>query len=212
MARMTEKLAKLSVHELKKKAERERLKKYRRRQKLGLINTKQTSTSTEVSLQEEGREWSSFSNEQSKFRNLSKAEKALPSSPNKRPKVVEALAKKCKLRINILPQKPGPKVQVLNEKKIDWLTEFLDCGSISYITPGLKDHVYTGIIDGVKQYVQKSYLQWNLRDLFDVLNRHNTWESIERSFQQEFGYEISFSHFYEFIRNQKQCISNTKSI
>ena len=56
MARMTEKLAKLSVHELKKKAERERLKKYRRRQKLGLINTKQTSTSTEVSLQEEGRE------------------------------------------------------------------------------------------------------------------------------------------------------------
>ena len=50
MARMTEKLKKLAVYELKKNAERERLRMYRQRQRLGLINTKQTSTSTEVSL------------------------------------------------------------------------------------------------------------------------------------------------------------------
>ena len=40
MARMTEKLPKSAVYELKKKAERERLRMYRQRQKLGLINTK----------------------------------------------------------------------------------------------------------------------------------------------------------------------------
>ena len=38
----------------KKKAEQERLRIYRQRQKLGLINAKQTSTSPEVSLQDEG--------------------------------------------------------------------------------------------------------------------------------------------------------------
>ena len=61
---------------------------YRQRQKLALINTKQTSTSTEVSLAEEGREYSSFSNKQSKYRILSKVEKALPSNTNKRTEVV----------------------------------------------------------------------------------------------------------------------------
>ena len=113
-----------TVYELKKKAERERLRMYRKRQKLGLINTKQTSTSAEVSLQEEGRESSSFSNKQSKYRSLLKAEKALLSSPNKRTEVVGALATKYKLRINLIPQKPGPKAQVLKDKKIDWLTVF----------------------------------------------------------------------------------------
>ena len=42
MARMTEKLKKLAVYELKKNAERERLRqrtKNRQRQRLGLINT-----------------------------------------------------------------------------------------------------------------------------------------------------------------------------
>ena len=38
----------------KKKAEQERSRIYRQRQKLGLINTKQTSTTPEVSLQDEG--------------------------------------------------------------------------------------------------------------------------------------------------------------
>ena len=153
---------------------------------------------------EEGRESSSSSNEQSKFQSLSKAEKALPSSPNKRAEVVGALAKKYKLKINLLPQKPGPKAQVLKKEKIDWLTEFLDRRDISHITPGRKDHVYTGI------NVHKRYLRWNLRDIFDILNAHNTLESNERSFEQECGYEISYSSFYEFLRNQKQYILNKK--
>ena len=58
----------------------------------------------------------------------------------------------------------------------------------------------------MKQYVQKRYL----RDPFDILNGHNTLESNERSFQQEFGYEISFSRFYEFLGSQKQYIFNKK--
>ena len=179
---------------------------YRQRQKLGLINAKQINACTEVSLQEEGKESSTFSNKQSKYRSLLKVEKALPSSPNKQTEVVGALVKKYKLRINLLPKKPGRKTQVQKEEEIDWLIEYLDHGNISYITPGCKDHVYTGILDGMKQYVQKRYL----RDPFDILNGHNTLESNERSFQQEFGYEISFSRFYEFLGSQKQYIFNKK--
>ena len=172
MARMIEKFTNPAVYELNKKAKRERLRIYKQRKNLGLINTKYTSTSTEVSLQEEGRESSSFSNKQSKYRSLSKAEKALPSSPNNRTEAVRVPAKKYKLRITLL-QNPGPKSQVLKEEEIEWLSEFLDHGDFSYITPDWKDHVYTGITDGVKQYVKKRYLRWNLCDLFDILNGQN---------------------------------------
>ena len=99
---------------------------------------KQTSTNTEVSLQEEGRESSSFSNKQLKYRSLPKSYPTV-WSPNKQTEVIGALIKKYKLRINLLPQKSGPKGQVLKEEGIDRLTEFLDRGDISYITPGRKD-------------------------------------------------------------------------
>ena len=134
----------------------------------------------------------------------------MPWSPNNRTKVVGVLAKKCKLRIILLPQKSRPKTQVLKEEEIDWLTEFLESGDISYITPGLKDHVCTRIIDGVKQYIQKRYLRQKLRDLFDIFNGQNTVEGNERSFQQKFGYEIFFRRFYEFLRSQNQYIFNKK--
>jgi len=73
--------------------------------------------------------------------------------------VVGALAKKYKLKTHLCPQKPGSKVQELKEDEIDWLSEFFDRGDISYITPGRKDHVYVGISEGIKQYVQKRYLR-----------------------------------------------------
>ena len=118
MARMTEKLTRPAVYEFKEKSERERLGIYRQRQKLGLINAKQISASTEVSLQEEGRESSSFSDKQSKYRSLSKAAKALPWSANKQTEVVGALANKYKLRINLLPQKPDQKLKYLKKKRL----------------------------------------------------------------------------------------------
>ena len=119
MARMIEKFTKFAVYELNKRAKRERLGIYKQRKKLGLINTKYTSTSTEVLLQEEGRESSSFSNKQSKYRSLSKVEKSLESSPNNRIEAVRVPAKKYKLRINLLLQNPGPKSSI--ERRGDWM-------------------------------------------------------------------------------------------
>ena len=51
--------------------------------------------------------------------------------------------------------------------------------------------------------LQNHFLRKFLRPNFDL-------NSNERSFQQEFGYEISFSRFYEFLRSQKQYIFNKK--
>jgi len=132
-------------------------------------------------------------------------------SPRKRTEVVGELAKKYKLRLNLCPQKPGPKAKVLKDEEIDWLIELLNRGDISYITPGRKDQVYVGIKDGEKQFRQKGYLRWSLRDLLEIINgnHHTTLESTE-SFQQKFGYEISFSRFYEFLKGQKQYIFNHK--
>ena len=67
---------------------------------------KQTSTNTEVSLQEEGRESSSFSNKQLKYRSLPKSYPTV-WSPNKQTEVIGALIK-CTY---LLPQKSGPKVK-----------------------------------------------------------------------------------------------------
>ena len=54
---------------------------------------KQTNTNTEVSLQEEGRESSSFSNKQLKYRSLPKSYPTV-WSPNKQTEVIGALIKK----------------------------------------------------------------------------------------------------------------------
>lgn len=86
-------------------------------------------------------------------------------SPNKQTEVIGALATKYQLRINLCPQKPGPKAVELSHEENDWLEQFLDQGDMSYITPGRKDHKYVGKSNGSKQYIQKRYLRWNLRDL-----------------------------------------------
>ena len=71
-------------------------------------------------------------------------QKALPSSPSKKRKCLEHLP------IKNQSSQTGPSAQVLREEEIYRLIELLICGDISYITPGSKDYVYRGVIDGVK--------------------------------------------------------------
>ena len=66
--------------------------------------------------------------------------------------------------------KRGRKKDELNDEEREWLIEFLDRSDTSYTTPGRKDHVYVGKIKGEKQYQQKRYLLWKLRDLHEIAN------------------------------------------
>ena len=100
---------------------------------------------------------STFSCRQTLHRSLSRANCHLPKSPHKKAEIIQTLATKYKLRIN-LQQNCGRPRKELNEEEKIWLIEFLNRSDISCTNPGRKDHVYTGKIDSESKYKQKQYL------------------------------------------------------
>ena len=101
---------------------------------------------------------------------MKKAENALPQSTNKK-EIKVILASNYQLRITLIQKKhPGPTRKALTEEQIQWLVAALDRPDNSYMNPGKNDNVYIGKVDGVKQYEQKRYFLWPLRDILDILN------------------------------------------
>ena len=150
---------------------------------------------------------SSFSTKQSRCRSLIRAEKGLPTSPNKRKEIIGTLAKKYEMRI--VMGKRGRKHQDLDEDQQYWLIEFLERSDMTYINPGKKDHIYVGKIDGISQYVQKQYLLWTLRDVLDIINGNvMAGVNVNESFQSVFQRKLSFGQLYHFIKTHKQYIFN----
>ena len=78
------------------------------------------------------------------------------------------------------------------------------------MNPGRKDHVYIEKKDGERQYCQKRYLLWNMRDLLNILNGNEVAGSTAdaETFNGRFEKALSFLLLYNFIRNQKQLIYN----
>ena len=78
-----------------------------------------------------------------------------------------------------------------------------------YSTPGKRDQVCRGKINGKKVYETKKYL---LRILNDFLDIHKGCEvtgiQSEESFMNEFGRKLSFRLLYELIKANKQYICN----
>ena len=77
--------------------------------------------------------------------------------------------------------------------------EVFERSDLTYTDPGRRDHVYTGKVNDEKQYVQKRYLLWSLRDALEIING-------VAGFKDEFGESLSFSRFYHFIKGKKQII------
>ena len=48
--------------------------------------------------------------------------------------------------------------------------DFLDKLDVPHITPGRRDHIYKGIVKGIKSFLLKRYFLWNLRDSLDIEN------------------------------------------
>ena len=74
---------------------------------------------------------SSFSCKQTLHRSLSRADSHLPKSPHKKAEIIQSLATKYKLRIN-LKEKGGRPCKELTKREKTWLVEFLDRSNISY--------------------------------------------------------------------------------
>ena len=238
--RAAEKLLKPDVYKKKKEADALRKKLYRQRKKLGLVERKkklddpETDTETEPQSttvesetpvatstpQPSPNTSSSFTTKQSKFRSVSRAEKALPNSPNKRKEVVGALSEKFPFQLRIkMKNKPGPKKCELTSEEEDWLHDFLNRGDISYVTPGRADNVYIGKRDSKRQYLQKRYLLWKLRDLHDIINGSNLLNNDDEddyddnddsnvSFPSSFDKKLSFSLMYSLLKRCKQYVFN----
>ena len=98
-----------------------------------------------------------FKHRSTKYRSLSQAEKSLPHSPHKRNEIVKLIASK-HLKIS-LNRKGDRMKQALLIAEEEWLFSFLNRPDIFRQTPGRKDNVYIGKINGEKEYFQKRYLQ-----------------------------------------------------
>lgn len=68
---------------------------------------------------------SSFKHKQTKYRSLKKADQALPNSPNKRKEIVQNLAKKYEIRINLNETTKGRKATHLTNEEEQWIVNAL---------------------------------------------------------------------------------------
>ena len=74
------------------------------------------------------------------------------------------------LKIRFQGKGGGRTKNVLTFAEEEWLSAFLDRADISRQTPGRKDNVFIGKVNGEKQYAQKRYLQWTIRELLGIIN------------------------------------------
>ena len=113
---------------------------------------------------------SSFSSKQILNRSIKKAKRSLLLRPRKKLEVIGSLAKKFKLRMAVAKNKAGRKKNELRQEAREYLENFLERADITYTTPGRCDTVFVGMDYGNRQYKQKRYLLWKIRDLLDVIN------------------------------------------
>ena len=98
---------------------------------------------------------------------------------------------------------------VLSEEEKEWLLTFFDRPDITYINPGRKDNVYIGKGNGIRKYFQKCYLLWKLRDLLSIINSEDIEGTVVvETYRDSFGYELSFTSLYGFIKAHKQFVFN----
>ena len=199
--RVKVKLQNPELYELKKKEERERKQLSRLRKKFGLINQSPVTSESTIAVanNDAATPSTSFSTKQAKARSISRAEKALPKSPRKKNEILGSLAKKYKLRIVMNKKKTGRRATELTEEEKQWIVDNLDRADLTYVNPGRKDHVYIGKKDGERQYCQKRYLLWNMRDLLNILNGNEVAGSTTgaETFPGRFEKPLSFSLLYK---------------
>ena len=82
-----------------------------------------------------------FSCRQTLYQSLSRVALHLPKSPNKKAEIIQRLATKYKLRINLHENRGRPRKELNDEDKV-WLINFLNRSDISYTNPGRKNQMY----------------------------------------------------------------------
>ena len=135
---------------------------------------------------------SSFTTKQVLSRSVHKAGRSLPISPRKKFEVIESLAKKFKLRIN-LENKTGRRKKEISEEEDKWIEEFLQRAEVSYTTSGREETVYIGMLNDNTNYKQKTLPSMENSDLLEIINGSNVITNNNfLSFAKAFNRELSF--------------------
>ena len=97
----------------------------------------------------------------------------------------------------------------LSQEEREWLEKFLERAHITYTMPGRRDTVYVGMDHGNRQYKQKRYLLWKIRDLLGTFNAAKVINNEQdASFLETFQPDLSFRQLYEFLKGHKELAWN----
>ena len=78
------------------------------------------------------------------------------------------------------------------------------------MNPGKNDNVYVGKANGGRQYLQKRYFLWSLREVLDIMNGNFLEDVITETYEKRFGKKLQFALFYRFVKMHKEYIYNRK--
>ena len=80
---------------------------------------------------------------------------------------------------------------------------------VTYTTPGRRDTIFVGMDHGKRQYKQKRYLLWKIRDLLGVINSSKVITNEQYvSFPEKFQRDLSFHQLHEFLKGHKELAWN----
>ena len=137
----------------------------RQRENLRLFRQKTTTETVRLSLAD-----SNFTSKQAKGKAVNKTLRALPANKDKQVEVVQKIAEDLKLLI--IEKKHERQYQSLSSEAKTKVRGFYYRDDISYQAPGKRDSITTKE-DGVKVKLQKRYLLFSLRELYQMFIQEN---------------------------------------
>ena len=111
--------------------------------------------------------------------------------------IIKMMASK-HLKIRFQGKGDGGAKNVLIFAEEEWLSAYLDRADISRQTSGRKDNVFIGKVNGKKQYAQKRYLQWTIRELLGIINGKIPVEECS-TLPDSFDKNLTFRQLYDFL-------------
>ena len=135
-----------------------------------------------------------------------KAERSIPLSPRKKSRRHQQPCQEIQIK-DSSGKKQGrkEKERIESGEKRVAREPFEKSTYITYTTPGRGDTVYVRMYHGRRQYKQKRYLLWKIRDFLGIINASKVITNEQyTSFHEKFQRDLSFRQLNEFLKAHKE--------
>ena len=146
---------------------------------------------------------SSFSCKQTLHRSLSRADSHLPKSPHKKAEIIQRLATKYKLRINLKEKRGRPRKELTEREKIWRLNSLAGPTFHTLILVGKTAYISVRLME--KANICRKNILWALREIVSIANSQ---EAVDESFESKFDKILTFSRLYDFLKGHKEYVYN----